>query len=650
MSPPPDDPPLLARLLAPRSDPDAPPSPSERWWDRASWLLFAVTFIAAIAVYGDYGITWDEWAHIGYGEHIARYWGTGFADTEALTFRLNYYYGGGYDLLGAAFRWLARPLPEWRAFHLLGGLVGALGVVGTWKLGRRLAGPFAGFAAALLLVLNPVWFGHMFNNPKDMPFAVGYVWSLYYVIDAVARFPRVPRRVWIKLALAIGLAMSVRIAGVLLLCYLGLAAAIYAALQGALRRSAAAAWSYFEHLGLRIAAVGAAAWAIMLVAWPWALQDPLRRPFITLGRMSQYTAHKRRMPFNGEDIWNFDVGWNYLPHYFGYQLPEAVLALFLIATVVGVTTVVNNIRDPRRTLPALALLILGVSIWMPPIYAILKGSILYDAYRHFLFVVPPLTVLAALLLDSAVALLARRIGRAASVVAVAFLALVGGDLLRTMIALHPHEYVYFNRLIGGVGGAHLEYDTDYYGNTFKEAAEGLAAWTWANDRASYLDTVYYYSGCMSPAMGDRYLPPNFREYRSRPGKDKRADFFLGYTRGHCDRRHPSAPVVFSVQRGGADLNLVKDLRGQPDPKPGREAKRAAARERPQSRPAQPKQPVLAPDVAARRAARTDINPNSGGGDGVMLAPIGPALPPELAAERAKQSADKPAAEARSHQQ
>jgi hypothetical protein len=299
----------------------------------------------------------------------------------------------------------------------------------------------------------------------------------------------------------------------------------------------------------------------MLITWPWALVDPIRRPFVTLTRMSVYSEHKRRMPFAGEDIWNFDVGWNYLPHYFGYQLPEVVLVLLLVATVLGVVAVARHLRDSRHLLPALALLTLGLAIWLPPIYAIYKGSVLYDGYRHFLFVVPPLTVLAALLVDLGAHTLVRRVGPGAWVAVIAGLALVGGDLLVTMVALHPHEYVYFNRLIGGVAGASGNYDTDYYGNSYKEAAEGMSDYVWRTEPAKYLDTVYYYRGCISARTANKYLPPNFTGHKARPGASKHADLSLGYTRNHCDRRYPKSPVVFSVHRLGADLNVVRDLRG-----------------------------------------------------------------------------------------
>jgi hypothetical protein len=43
-----------------------------------------------------------------------------------------------------------------------------------------------------------------------------------------------------------------------------------------------------------------------------------------------------------------------------------------------------------------------------------------------------------------------------------------------------------------------------------------------------------------------------------PGQ--RADFYVAYTRGRCDERWPTAPVVARVERLGSTLAVVKDLR------------------------------------------------------------------------------------------
>jgi hypothetical protein len=263
-------------------------------------------------------------------------------------------------------------------------------------------------------------------------------------------------------------------------------------------------------------------------------------------------------------------------------------------------------------------------------------------------------VLAALMIDHGAAALVRRFGPRAMVVPVALLALVGGDLLRQMIYLHPQEYVYFNRLIGGVGGAHNQYDTDYYGNTFKEAAEGMADFAWRTEPDKYLDTMYYYSGCVSASTANRYLPPNFRGHKTRPGTSKHADFYLGYVRGHCDRKYPNAEIVFAVERGGANLNVVKDIRPLESEKAAREAKTAELRKRAKDsragadatdtdtkkkKPTRGREvepdlemgPALPPALAAERAAAEKLG---------NLGMMGPALPPAMAAERAAKAAEK----------
>jgi len=553
----PPRPSLLARLLP--TGPTAAGA-SGRVCDGLAALLLAGLLALALAVFGDYGVTWDEPPHLRYGDLILDYYRSGLRDDAALDFRTNYYYGGGYDLLGAVFRRLAAPMSGPRAAHLLGGLVGVLGVVGTWRLARRLAGPFAGLVAALLLATNPVYFGHMFNNPKDLPFAVAYVWALDALIAVIAALPRPPRARWLALALGCGAAMSVRIAGVLLPCYLGLALALYAAHQGRVRRSLEAALAHLRALAGPALATVAGAWALMLLAWPWAQHDPLRRPFVTLTHMSSYSLHRRKMPFHGEDIWNTRIGWDYLPTYFGLQLPELVLLAGLLGSAAAAWALLRHGREHRHLLPALALLTLGLATWLPPVYAIVRGSVLYDGYRHFLFVVPPLTVIAALALDHAAARLAARIGRAGRAAIAAVVAAACLDLGLTMQRLHPHEYVYFNRLIGGLGGAQGNYDTDYYGNTFKEALAGLQHWLWRADPEAYMNTIYSFRGCISGQTARHYLPPNIRRHRRGAPE---ADFHVGYTRGHCDEKFPDAPVIVAVEREGARLNVVKDLREAP---------------------------------------------------------------------------------------
>src|SRR5205085_12294833 len=97
---------------------------------------------------------------------------------------------------------------------------GLVGLAGCWKLGRVLGGARTAFIALLFLLLTPNYYGQMFNNPKDIPFAVGGIWASYYIVRILPTLPRPPLRLLVKLGLAIGLAMGVRDGGLLFLCYL----------------------------------------------------------------------------------------------------------------------------------------------------------------------------------------------------------------------------------------------------------------------------------------------------------------------------------------------------------------------------------------------------------------------------------------------
>jgi hypothetical protein len=582
----------------------------DRHYDATAAVALLVMAVVGLLTWQDFGITWDETYHLDYGDHILAFYTTGFEDKSALTFRIDYLYGGGFDLTGALFRQIAKPLDRWDAIHLMGTMVGILGLGGTWKLGRVLGGPRAGLLALLFMGATSVYWGHMPNNPKDLPFAVGYVWGMAFLLQAVRTFPRVPAGLAVKLAIAMGLAMSVRIGGLLLVCYLGVAIAAWVAWHGLLRRDVEATYRYGKRLVLTGIAVAAGAWAVMLVWWPWALYDPIERPLAALRRMSQFMDHERKMPFAGELVSNYDVDWRYLPHYFWYKLPEFVIVLFLVGTVVGLGLVLWRIRRVRSFIDNLVLGLLGLSLWFPWLYAVYKGSVLYDGLRHFLFLVPVMVAAVAWLVSSLVTKLVTRFGPPAAIGSAAVIGALCIDQYATMVRLHPHEYVYFNRFIGGLAGAVDQYDTDYYAETYGEASEGLARQLWLDDPAEYLDTMYRVAGCGGSRRIMRRLPSNF-VYRK--GQNGEYDLWIGYTRQNCHRRHPDSPIVYQVTRDDAVLNVARDVRkrivlkaARPEPRQSAEAHARATAAAPQATP-DPRLPASR-DEAEAAIVRGDTEP------------------------------------------
>lgn len=533
------------------------PPLSERWrmgLDLASFVVMAIVLVLVLVTFRDYGVTWDETWHLVYGDYILDWFLTFGRDRSALSYRLDYLYGGGFDLLGAIARRLS-PLSAFETIHLLGALIGVVGFVGVWRLARRLAGPVGGLVAVVLLATTPVYYGHMFNNPKDLPFAVGYVWAIDALVAIVIALPRVPRRAWIRFAVVAGLAMGVRIAGILLLVYLAMVVGAYAWLRGRATRDPEAGAATLRRLGRPAAWSMLGAWLVMISTWPWALLDPIRRPWIALGNMSRYGGHRRTMPFAGEPMLTTEPRWDYLPHYFALTIPLSVLALALVAVVLVARAWWRD-RDRQDATKRNLVLVLVAATLAPLVYAIVMRSVVYDGLRHFLFVVPLLVVVAAI----AATVLPRAFGARARVVAVGVGIAVGIGVARQaadMRRLHPHQYLYFNELIGGLPGAHGNYDTDYYGNSYKEGFAALADHLWRSDREAFLRSRYLVTGCILDFIAANYIGGNFDWADDRKSG---AEFYLGYTRSNCHMRYGSQPELLRIERDGTPLLLVRDLR------------------------------------------------------------------------------------------
>ena len=160
----------------------------ERTCDDLAMLTLAVVAIVASLTFRDYGLGWDDYTHAEYADLLLRMYGSGFRDTGALSFANLYMYGGGFDMAAALLHKII-PLELFETRRLLGAVVGVIGLAVTWRLARRVGGPLAGLATLLLLALCPTFYGHMFMNPKDAPFAVSMITLLLGLVRLVEEYP-----------------------------------------------------------------------------------------------------------------------------------------------------------------------------------------------------------------------------------------------------------------------------------------------------------------------------------------------------------------------------------------------------------------------------------------------------------------------------
>ena len=164
-----------------------------------------------------------------------------------------------------------------------------------------------------------------------------------------------------------------------------------------------------------------------------------------------------------------------------------------------------------------------------------------------LFVIPPLCCLAGCTLAFVFSWTYQRWKSVAGVLgAVVCVAL--SLHVYTMILLHPNQYVYFNRFIGGLQGARGKYAIDYWGNSVKEAVEGLMRYLKEKDGEAFKTKQYrislFYKDYFS---GEYFFPPNFILVRN----SFDADYGIVAPDLFDDRE-----VVFAVTRLGVPLKKV----------------------------------------------------------------------------------------------
>jgi hypothetical protein len=437
--------------------------------------IIATAVIAAVALvafltFRDYGLGWDDYTHSQYGQLLLDYYRSGFSDKRALSFVNLYMYGGGFDMAAALLDRIT-PFDLFETRRFFGAIVGIIGLAVTWRLARRLGGPefgaYAGLAAVLLLATCPQYYGHMFINPKDAPFAVAMLVLLLGLARALLEYPKPSVATVLIFGVGLGLAIGSRIlAGMAALYMLVPLAMIFAAdLRETSARDAARNFGRFILILLPGLAL---AYAIMAVIWPWSIQDPLN-PIRAVGYFSEFFEKPWKEMYEGVPISVPDMPRSYIPVLFGLKMPEIFIALGLSGIIGGVIAAFRSTIPVRRRA---AILLMVFAALLPVGIAMITRPAMYNGVRHFLFIIPPLAVLGGLAAGFIIWMIAQRSQRVA--IATALVMFAGTIVPVTdMVRIHPYQYANFNRIAGGIYEADDNFMLDYWGLAFKQAAQGL---------------------------------------------------------------------------------------------------------------------------------------------------------------------------------
>ena len=525
---------------------------SARWLDGLAIGVLAVTAAIAFATFRDYGLGWDDYTHSQYGALLVSLYQSNFADRRALSFVNLYMYGGGFDIL-ATLAAKILPFGLFETRRLLGAAVGLVGLFATWRLGRRLGGPLTGLLAIALLATCPLYYGHMFINAKDGPFAAVMAIALLGLVRAFQEYPRATPATIALCGAGVGLAIGARVLG-------GFAVAnalLPLPLIAAVRWRAIGAKPALSECGVFLVPLLPAAilaYLVMGLVWPWSVLSPLN-PFRAVEYFSNFFEKPWRELFDGQLIPVIDMPRSYVPTLFAVQVPELLLALGLCGTAGAIFAIVRNAdRSTAGAGRRAALLATVLAVVLPVLVTVVTRPAMYNGIRHFVFVLPPFAALAGL----ACALIAERLRRYGKFAAGAgILALVAGTAspIIDMTRLHPYEYTDYNHLAGGVPHARQNYMLDYWGLSLTQASRQLSAdIADRHERPPHGQWKIAVCGPHPPVAVA--LGPQF----TTTWNPKGADFAMVVGEFYCAKLE--APVIFDIVREGVVYARLYDLRGR----------------------------------------------------------------------------------------
>ena len=520
----------------------------EKTCDDLALLALVVVSIIASFTFRDYGLGWDDYTHAEYADLLLKMFGSGFRNTDALSFANLYMYGGGFDMVAALLHKVI-PLELFETRRLLGAIVGIIGLAVTWRVSRRIAGPVAGLVTLLLLALCPTFYGHMFMNPKDAPFAVAMIVLMLGLVRLIQEYPDPSKRTVLILGIGAGCAIGCRILAGLTLIYvlIGFAPLLLEEWREQGAREALRRLLHVVYLLLPGLIFG---YLIMGLIWPWSILEPAN-PVRALGYFSTFFEKPWKEMFDGAMISVPDMPWSYLPTLFALQLPEVLLTL--LAGGVVLTIVATSRKDVparRKTI----LLMLTSAAMLPLIIAMVKRPALYNGIRHFIFVIPPMTVLGGIAFATLMDWLRvhHRGAQAAAVAALSFGLMLP---MAEMIRLHPYQYTHFNYVAGTVRQADALFMLDYWGLALKQASDALKEQIDERQEHAPVGRKWKVAVCGPQRPAQVALGPDFTI-----GWDSHAaDFAMTLGEFYC--KGLTAPVIAEIKRDDVVFARVYDIRG-----------------------------------------------------------------------------------------
>lgn len=301
-----------------------------------------------------------------------------------------------------------------------------------------------GVATSALLMSIPIWTGSALFNVKDIPIAAGF--TLFTSACIAMTLPAD----WISRRLRIG-ALVAMYGGTLILWGVrpGIWPAIFIGFLAMLLinlrfTNFAQPWQSVKTLVAPVLAL-AASYLTMIVIYPKAFINPLYLLYKSFKETASF-PHGTVILTDGDRL-STPPPWYYLPKWIAAQLPELLVVLLVVASIVAIWLVLSRLFRTATTerdfaLPAIVFIFAQFAAF--PLAAIVLKSTIYGGLRQFTFIVPAIAMLIMIVLY--LAMTTPAVMRRAWLRPTVTVLLIASATMATVaqVQLFPYQSNYFN--------------------------------------------------------------------------------------------------------------------------------------------------------------------------------------------------------------
>jgi len=459
--------------------------------NRVSWLKLAIVMltiaIIGLVTIGDYGISWDEPAGVWLPKWdidevtkgikvtgLFQYDGNAFNfaseaiyQVQEAIYRIFSHQSSAYDSFKLNYE--GAFLKRFQTKHLLTFLLSLVAYISAAKMVGIFCGLQYAWFGAMILAFFPGFWGHSFFNFKDIPFAAvfslstlvgSYLVNSYLSVDGKVSL-RINRLTIISTiyGVIVGLLAGIRLGGIVAILFPFIAYTI-------IKVTTSPKTLFKDILDIIVCPIltFTTCFLTATICYPLSWSNPFIWFLHTLSTFSNYDW-VGQMLFDGKVISSHSLPWNYIPVWFFITVPLIIQISFAVGLIFAFAK-----YKGFSYLQQACLILLVLQVFFIPVNVIIKKAVVYDAIRHFLFIMPAIAVLSASAMIWIYELLPSKYIKISGITLL-IIALV--QIRVDMGALHPYEYIYFNRVSGGLTKAYKRFETDYWGLSIREAMEWI---------------------------------------------------------------------------------------------------------------------------------------------------------------------------------